>query len=74
MAGSWPLRLCRLGSAPMKFYGYKNCSTCRKAQKALEAMGYAIAEAACVAGHEVVLVSGPVTISAPLESGVNDRV
>lgn len=28
-------------------------------------MGYAIAEAACEAGHEVVLISGPVTIGAP---------
>lgn len=28
-------------------------------------MGYALAEAACEAGHEVVLISGPVTISAP---------
>ncbi|MFN0076186.1 MAG: phosphopantothenoylcysteine decarboxylase [Prosthecobacter sp.] len=28
-------------------------------------MGYALAEAACEAGHEVVLISGPVTIPAP---------
>ncbi|MEZ5385609.1 MAG: phosphopantothenoylcysteine decarboxylase [Prosthecobacter sp.] len=28
-------------------------------------MGYALAEAACEAGHEVVLVSGPVSIPAP---------
>lgn len=28
-------------------------------------MGYALAEAACEAGHEVALISGPVTISAP---------
>jgi len=28
-------------------------------------MGYALAEAACDAGHEIVLISGPVTIPAP---------
>ena len=28
-------------------------------------MGYALAEAACEAGHDVVLISGPVTIPAP---------
>jgi phosphopantothenoylcysteine synthetase/decarboxylase len=30
-------------------------------------MGYALAEAACEAGHEVVLISGPVTIPAPAD-------
>jgi phosphopantothenoylcysteine decarboxylase/phosphopantothenate--cysteine ligase len=32
-------------------------------------MGYAIAEAACARGHEVVLISGPVALTAP--AGVN---